>query len=117
MEKDWARPVVHWDIGARDPDLLRRFYGRLFNWEIGDGPIMRIPAGIGGPQPGPAGHLQKSGHGGVTLYVQVRDLKASLAKAVEFGGTVLREPVDVPGGPTLAGIADPEGNMVMLVQQ
>jgi hypothetical protein len=27
------------------------------------------------------------------------------------------EPFDVPGGPTLAGITDPEGNPVMLVQQ
>jgi len=27
------------------------------------------------------------------------------------------EPFDVPGGPSLAGIKDPEGNPLMLVQQ
>lgn len=117
MTDDWARPVVHWDIRAHDPELLRDFYGRLFNWEIGDGPIMQIPAGIGGPEPGPAGHLQPSDRPGVTLYIQVRNLRASLAKAAELGGTILIDPFDVPGGPTLAGIADPEGNPVMLVQQ
>jgi predicted enzyme related to lactoylglutathione lyase len=53
----------------------------------------------------------------VVLYVQVRDLRASLAKAASLGGTVLREPFDVPGGPTIARIADPEGNVIALVQQ
>jgi predicted enzyme related to lactoylglutathione lyase len=43
--------------------------------------------------------------------------KESLARAADLGGTVLREPFDGPGGPTIAGIADPEGNPVVLVQQ
>ena len=59
---DWARPVVHWEIEARD-------------------------------------------------------LRASLARAVELGGAVVAEPFDVPNGPTLAAITDPEGNPVTLVQQ
>jgi len=117
MGDDWARPVVHWEIEALDAGRLRAFYATLFNWEVGEGPIMAIPAGIGGPEPGPAGHIRQSDRSGVTLYVQVRDLAASLARAGELGGTVVAEPFDVPGGPTLAGIVDPEGNPVMLVQQ
>ena len=117
MKDDWARPVVHWEIEALDPDRLRAFYGQLFNWEIGDGPIMQIPPGIGGPQPGPAGHIRPSGRSGVTLYIQVRDLRASLLKAADLGGKVVAEPFDIPGQPTLAAITDPEGNPVMLVQQ
>ncbi|MHB8328277.1 MAG: VOC family protein [Acidimicrobiales bacterium] len=117
MSDDWPRPVVHWEIEARHPESLRLFYGTLFNWVIGDGPIMPITAGIGGPEPGPGGHLRLSDRSGVTLYVQVRDLRASLARTTELGGTALTEPFDVPGGPTLAGIADPESNPVMLVQQ
>lgn len=118
MADDWARPVVHWEIEARDPERLRSFYGALFNWDIGDGPIMNIPAGIGGPEPGPAGHIRGGGTSGVRLFVQVRDLKASLEKAAGLGGTVLMEPFDPqPGGPTLAAVIDPEGNPVMLVQQ
>jgi predicted enzyme related to lactoylglutathione lyase len=97
--------------------LLRSFYSQLFNWEISDGPVMNIPAGVGGPEPGPAGHIQPSDRTGVTLYIQVRHLRESLTKAAELGGEVVLEPFDVPDGPTLAGINDPEGNFVMLVQQ
>ena len=117
MKDDWARPVVHWEIEARDPALLKAFYAELFTWDIGEGFIMNIPAGIGGPEPGPGGHIRQSERSGVTLYVQVRDLAASLKAAVELGGAVIAEPFDVPGGPTLAGITDPEGNPVTLVQQ
>jgi predicted enzyme related to lactoylglutathione lyase len=116
MAEDWARPVVHWEIEAKDPELLRAFYGALFSWKIGDGFIMDIAAGIGGPEPGPAGHIRQSDRSGVTLYVQVADLATSLARSVSLGATIVAEPFDVPGGPTLAGITDPEGNPVMLVQ-
>jgi predicted enzyme related to lactoylglutathione lyase len=114
---DWARPVVHWEIEARDADRQREFYSQLLNWEIGEGFIMEIPPGLGGPEPGPGGHLRQSDRSGVTLYVQVRDLRASLAAATDLGATVVAEPFDVPGGPTLAGVLDPEGNPLMLVQQ
>jgi predicted enzyme related to lactoylglutathione lyase len=117
MGDDWARPVVHWEIEARDADAQRAFYATLFNWDIGDGPIMQIEAGLGGPEPGPAGHLRQGDTNRVSLYVQVRDLRASLTKATELGATVTLEPFDIPGGPTLAGITDPEGNPLMLVQQ
>jgi predicted enzyme related to lactoylglutathione lyase len=53
----------------------------------------------------------------VSLYIQVRDLRAALDKAAGLGAQIVIEPFDVPGGPTLGGITDPEGNPVMLVQQ
>jgi predicted enzyme related to lactoylglutathione lyase len=117
MSDDWARPVVHWEIEARDAAKLKEFYAALFNWNIGDGAIMQIGPGIGGPEPGPAGHIRQGDRGGVSLYIQVRDIKASLARAGELGGAKVTDPFDVPGGPTLAAITDPEGNPVMLVQQ
>ncbi|MEY2426002.1 MAG: Glyoxalase-like domain, partial [Actinomycetota bacterium] len=73
-------------------------------------------AGIGGPEPGPAGHIQE-GDPGVSLYVQVRDIKQSIERAVELGGEKKSDPFDVPGGPTIAFITDPEGNALTLVQQ
>ena len=117
MEDDWARPVVHWEIEARDPGCQRAFYRALFNWSIGDGPIMTIAPGLGGPEPGPAGHIRQSERSAVSLYVQVRDLAESLARVSEFGGKVHSEPFDVPDGPTIAFVADPEGNALVLVQQ
>jgi predicted enzyme related to lactoylglutathione lyase len=117
MSADWARPVVHWEIEARDPERQRAFYAALFNWDIGDGPIMPVAPGIGGPEPGPAGHIRQGDTPGVRLYVQVRDIRASLDRARELGGTVQSDPFDVPGGPTIAPITDPEGNPLVLVQQ
>jgi predicted enzyme related to lactoylglutathione lyase len=117
MSADWARPVVHWEIEASDPDAQAAFYGELFNWNVGEGPIMGIPAGLGGPEPGPAGHIRGGATPGVRLYVQVRDLRASLDRAAVLGATVVMEPFDTPGGPTLAVVTDPEGNPLVLVQQ
>jgi predicted enzyme related to lactoylglutathione lyase len=114
---DWARPVVQWEIVAVDAQRQAAFYRELFNWNIGEGPILQIAPGLGGPEPGPAGHIRGGDRPGVSLYVQVRDLAASLERAAELGATVVVEPFDLPGGPTIAAITDPEGNPVGLVQQ
>jgi predicted enzyme related to lactoylglutathione lyase len=78
---------------------------------------MNVPSGLGGPEPGPAGHLRRSDRTGFALYIQVRDLADSLARVPDLGGTVTSEPFDVPGGPTIASVDDPEGNPLVLVQQ
>jgi uncharacterized protein len=117
MGADWARPVVHWEIVAKDPERQAAFYAQLCHWDISPGPLMQIPPGLGGPEPGPAGHIRQGDHSAVSLYVQVRDLPASLRLAAELGGRVVMEPFDVPGGPTIAFIEDPEGLPLALVQQ
>jgi predicted enzyme related to lactoylglutathione lyase len=116
MTDDWARPVVHWEIRARDPQAMRAFYSAMFNWQIADGPIMQIGPGIGAPEP-ITGHILQNASPGVTLYIQVLDLDASIARAKELGGEQTANKFDVPGGPTIAGIADPEGTPIVLVQQ
>ena len=117
MAEDWSRPVVHWEIQAKDPDRIAEFYSQLCNWDIGPGALRVISAGIGAPE-SITGHIRQGQRSGVTLYIQVLSLRESLAKARELGGTVTREPFD-PGGrpPTIAWIEDPEGNHVVLVQQ
>jgi predicted enzyme related to lactoylglutathione lyase len=117
MSEDWARPVVYFEIQARDADVLSHFYGELFNWNIGDGFIRQIPTGIGGPENGIGGHIRSGNRPGVTLYIQVKDLAVSLARAVSLGGAITMERFDIPDGASLAGITDPEGNAVTLVQQ
>jgi predicted enzyme related to lactoylglutathione lyase len=118
MTTDWARPVVHWEIHARDQAKMRDFYAQMFNWNIADGPIALVDAGIGAPEPAQfTGHILPGDTARVILDIQVLDLRASMTKAEQLGGSIIAQPYDVPGGPTIAKIADPEGNHIGLVQQ
>src|SRR4051812_50192469 len=95
---DWARPVVHWEIEARDPDLIRAFYAQLFGWNIGDGPIMNIAAGIGGPEDGVGGHNRGSGNSRGHPYRPGGGLRTAPPPAGGLGGALNPPPVGVPRG-------------------
>lgn len=110
-----GNPVVWFEIGCSDPDKGHAFYKELFGWTINAdnpmkyGEVSAIGNGIGGGVgPAPQGPY-------TTLYVQVDDLSAALKKAEELGGKTINEPMDVPGGPTLAHFGDPAGNFVGLL--
>ena len=81
---DWARPVVRWEIEARDPEAQKRFYAELFNWDIGEGFIMPIEAGIGAPEPGPGGHIRQSDQSRVPSG-QGRDYARRSTRRVQLG--------------------------------
>lgn len=117
---DWPRPVVAFEIRGRDSQRLRAFYAELFNWKIDEGPvpnIARIPPGQGGPVEGVGGVLLQADAPAVLVYVQVANLGETLAKVEQMGGKTVLPPFDVPGGPTIAQIQDPEGSLIGLVQQ
>jgi hypothetical protein len=114
-----TRPVVAYQIRGRDPARLREFYATLFGWDISEpNPfgISTIAPGIGGPEE-VGGVLIGSPEPGVSIFVQVLDLHETIAKAESMGGKAVLQPFDVPDGPTVAQIADPEGNLVGLVKQ
>ena len=115
-----TRPIVHFEIRGKDPQRLADFYRQLFGWDIADpdpAGIMRFPAGIGGPEGGVGGHIRGADAPGVSIFVQVLDLDETLRKAEGMGGRAVMQPFDVPGGPTVAQMADPDGNLVGLVKQ
>ena len=117
MTNEWARPVVYFEIEALNADVLAPFYREMFNWEIGEGYIRQIPAGIGGPENGISGHMRQGKRSGVMLYIQVKNIEASRAMTVSLGGKLTSEPFQIPGHALIAGIEDPEGNPITLVQQ
>jgi predicted enzyme related to lactoylglutathione lyase len=84
---------------------------------IGEGYIRQIPAGIGGPENGIGGHMRQGKRSAVMLYIQVKNVIESLQQAVALGGQQVSEPFQIPGGALIAGIEDPEGNPITLVQQ
>ena len=117
---EWPRPVVHFQIHAKDRAKQEAFYREMFDWDITQNegsPIATISPGKGPPEEGIGGSLiQTERAPAVTIYIQVASLGASLKKAEQLGGKAVMQPVDVPNGPTIAQIEDPEGNLIGLVQ-
>ena len=111
-----GQPVIHFEIGCKDALKAQDFYGKLFDWKFTPyGPAAMIATG---QNAGIQGHINSLGHEPhqyVTVYVQVDDVKAYLDKAVALGGKMLVPPVEIPTG-KFAWMADPEGNMIGLLQ-
>jgi predicted enzyme related to lactoylglutathione lyase len=111
-----GKPVVHFEIGCRDNAKTQAFYSRLFDWDIK--PAGPSAALINTGAEGINGHITTLGHepnNYVTVYVQVDDVKAYLDKATALGGKMLVPPIAIPTG-KFAWFADPEGNMIALIQ-
>jgi hypothetical protein len=112
-----GKHVVHFEVIGKDARKLQDFYGKLFDWKIDAnnpmnyGIIDANDAGIGG---GVASGQGSQDH--VTFYVEVDDLQATLDKAGGMGGRTVQPPMDVPGGPTIAMMADPEGHLIGLLK-
>ena len=119
-----GQPVVHFEVIGKDGDRLQSYYSELFGWQIDsnnpmnygivqrDGNTNSEGAGIGGGVgAGPEGY---EGH--VTFYVEVPDAEAALARAEELGGTRVMGPDQVMEGLVIGQFADPEGNVVGVVQ-
>lgn len=114
-----ANPVNWFEIVGGDAARMQRFYGELFGWKIDANNPMQygivtaeeggISGGIGPAPEGSAGH--------VTVYVDVDDPAAYLAKAEQLGGKTVMPPTEVPGfGVTFALFSDPEGHVLGLTK-
>lgn len=105
--------VGWWEVGAKDPAALRRFYsdalGIGFKVDPGDYGVVAGEAGIGGG-------IGPSPIGGLTVYLEVDDLEAALASVERAGGKRLLAPTPIPDfNLTIAAFADLEGNKVGLM--
>jgi hypothetical protein len=112
-------PVVHFEIGCRNLETARKFYGPLFGWEFEafGNAAMVTNLGHGGDGMGIGGHINSLGHephNYVTVYAMVDDLAATIEKATTLGGKQIVPPTEVPGMGHFAWLADPEGNVVGL---
>lgn len=117
--------VVHFEVMAQDRKKLTSFYRDLFGWTVdtnnpmGYGVIAHSDnyakggVGIGG---GIFGDMPP-GQDGVTFYVEVDDIEATLQQAEKLGGTRVFGPEQVPGGPLFGHLHDPEGHWIGLFQR
>src|SRR5438270_1836870 len=93
-------PVAWFEIVGTDGAKLRRFYGDLFDWQM-DASDSDMDYGLVAPEPkgigGGIGRSQDGGPGHVTVYVEVDDPAAYLAKAEQLGGATIAPRIDIPG--------------------
>ena len=113
-----ANPVVHFEITGKDGDKTKKFFTDLFGWTIdsnnpmnygltdpGENAVGRgIAGGIAEAMGGQEGH--------VTIYVEVDDVEAALAKAEQLGGRRMFGPETIMEGLTIGLFADPDGRPI-----
>jgi predicted enzyme related to lactoylglutathione lyase len=111
-------PVTHFEVIGKDGKQLQDFFSGLFGWKVD----ANNPMNYGMTDPGETGigggiASGQEGEGArVTVYVEVDDLPAYLKKAEGLGGKTLMPPMQVPGGPEIAMLADPAGNTIGLLK-
>ncbi|MEU4227798.1 VOC family protein [Nonomuraea sp. NPDC026600] len=116
-----SNPIVHFSIVGKDVDALARFYTETFGW--------------GSPRhPDPASSFLQTGEAGdltgvvkpqeqgdptprVTVWVEVDDIDSVLARIEALGGSAAGAPTVLSQGPRIARFADPEGNVMGLVER
>ena len=115
-----SNPVLHFEIVCKDAGAGQGFYRDLFDWKIAsDNPWnyglveKGSEDGIGG---GIAGMNPEMSQPGVMIYVEVKDLQATLDKAESLGGKTTMPIMEIPGMVTLAQFSDPDGNVIGIVQ-
>lgn len=112
-----SHPFVFMDLRTTDQDRSRHFYGELFGWAVTDSPGGAMFTGSSGAPWGGLTPLaeQDTRRPQWIPYAPVADLEDALRRAVELGGTVVRERVDLPQG-SVAVIDDPSGATMALWQ-
>jgi uncharacterized protein len=123
-------PVVHFEMPYDDKARMARFYERSFGWQtqslgadMGDyvlatttetndlGPVKpgAINGGFFPKKPDwPAQHP--------SLVIAVDSLTEAIQKVRDAGGTVLGEPMEIPGVGQYVSFMDTEGNRVSMLQ-
>ncbi len=125
-------PVVHFEMPAEDRKRMAEFYANVFGWktemlgpEMGDYVLARTTESdekTGRPKnPGAinGGFFPKSDdkpgqHPSVVIAVE--DIQGHMKEVEKAGGTVLGEPMDIPGVGSYVAFIDTEGNRVSMLQ-
>jgi predicted enzyme related to lactoylglutathione lyase len=124
-------PVVHFEMPFDDRDRMARFYQTAFGWETEMfGPEMGHYVVAATSESGPDGRPAQPGtiNGGFfprkpdwpaqvpSVVIAVDDIHAAMHQVAHSGGTVLGEPMDIPGVGRYVSFMDTENNRVSLLQ-
>ena len=111
-------PVVHFEVNVKDAKKAQEFYANLFGWEINaNNPVGYglVNTGMKTGINGGIGQVEGDKPPFVTFYAAVDKPQAYLDKAVSLGGKVVTPVTEIPNMVTFALFADPEWNVVGIV--
>ena len=124
-------PVVHFELPYDNRERMAKFYGSAFGWQtellgedmdkyvvatttaIGKDHRPREPGAING------GFYAKTSDRPAqypTVVIAVDNIKEAAKKVKQAGGSVLGEPVEIPGIGQYVAFTDTEGNRVSMLQ-
>jgi predicted enzyme related to lactoylglutathione lyase len=104
-------PFAHVELSTDDVKKAKKFYAAVFAWKLNDLPAMSytmidVAGGVGG------GMQKKQMPEQPTAwlpYVQVDDVKATMAKVIKAGGTAMLEYQEIGDMGSIGIFADPQG--------
>jgi len=110
--------VTWFEISGKDGKALQEYYSHLFGWEIkADNPMNYGIIDTKGPGiNGGVCSTDNQSPSGVTIFVEVADIDATLQAAVDLGGKIVQPVTVVPNMVTFALFEDVEGNVVGLTK-
>jgi predicted enzyme related to lactoylglutathione lyase len=124
-------PVIHFEMPYEDRKRMAEFYANVFGWktemlgpEMGDyvsiqtidtgkDGVPTIPGAING------GFYKKSPETGAihpSVVIAVKDVEEVITQIKAAGGTIVAEPMEIPGIGRYAGFKDSEGNVVSILK-
>lgn len=126
--------ITHFEIHVGDAERAKKFYSELFGWGIENANVPGADywlistgrtTGQDGKQVGiDGGMVQRSGDQAAAnaapnasvLTIEVADVEATAAKAIELGATKTTDKMDIPGVGQWYGLKDTEGNHLGILQ-
>jgi predicted enzyme related to lactoylglutathione lyase len=106
-----GNPFVHLDLACDDPAAAKKFYAKIFAWKFKDFPQMKwtgidVGKGVGG---GLGAKQMPDQPSAWTAYVEVDDVKSTIAKAQSAGAAIVVPYMDIPGMGAFGVFIDPQG--------
>jgi predicted enzyme related to lactoylglutathione lyase len=124
-------PVVHFEMPFEDQKRLSAFYKSAFGWKMQNmGEEMGQYVVASTTESGPQGRPTTPGaiNGGFfpkkadwpaqvpSVVIAVGNIKKAMQKVAKAGGTILGEPMAIPGVGQYVSFTDTEGNRVSILQ-
>jgi hypothetical protein len=111
-----ANPFVHIELNTGDVGRARSFYKNLFKWSLSLMPGMPYTVIDVGTKNGVGGGMQTkpmpNSPTGWLAYVQVDDVKTTVAKAKKLGAQIMVPYQTIPGMGAMGIFVDPTGGVL-----